>query len=286
MEDGSRRPSLPINLPPGSEQRRRSTVVRLSNGHVLEESTSAPTQQPPTKPLPALPLGPLHGISSSSPFMQLPQRDLRGRLEASVLPNNRETTNGNESESNTDYSPRLEPWAIDAPSPPNYDARESSPGFMESAAYQAVLDHEWGTAFNIPGNISPQSTMEDPFMKMVEQLDPVFNRNRYAWTFKKIPTVKRPRLSVTSTDGDSSMQDNEDSKTPEKDQPEVVTWNCQNVGQYGLWPGRISASDFSIPEILCSLTSSSSQWGAQKTICSLRNFRGRWKTSRTNLFDS
>ncbi|PVG00334.1 hypothetical protein CPB86DRAFT_701448 [Serendipita vermifera] len=219
-------------------------------GNVPEEHSRdlTPLAQLPPKPLPALPLDPLHGVSSSSPFMQLTQRDLRGRFEASVTPTNRDTSNANESDSNTDYSPRLEPWALDAPSPPNYgEGRDPSPGVMDSAAFQAVLDHEWGTAFHIPGNISPQSSiMEDPFMKMVEQLDPVFNRNRYAWTFKKIPTVKRPRPNETlrnaENDEDSSAQEKEGSKTPEKDQPEVITWSCQNVGQYGLWPGRTTAN--------------------------------------------
>lgn len=254
IDDGSRRPSLPINIPPGAE-RRRSTVARLAVGvdsmqmddvpeERLTESKSLPARLSP-KPLPALPLPPFRDIHATSPFLQPSRADLRSRFEPAV-------TAGEYDDMDRELSPKLTSDTSNAPSPSNpADMRESSPsgGVMDSAEFQAILDHEWGTAFHIPGNISPKSSIEDPFMKMVEQYDPVYNKNRYAWTFKKIPPVRRgsrpsnvPRVSSEPNHASESGSPNKgkDREKPREAEPEVVMWSCQNVGQYGVWPGRSS----------------------------------------------
>ena len=215
----------------------------------MQQTVSLPARLDP-KELPALPFSLTRNLKPDSPFLQLPQQDLRSRLEAAVYPNGDAAHHLDaEPMDDADGSPKLGSEAFNAPSPPtNVEvARESSPapgGVMESADFQAILDHEWGTAFHIPGNISPRSSIEDPFMKMIEQLDPVYNRNRYAWMFKKIQTVKKaarlvhaPRSLSEPPTGESVV---EEDKPLEKEQPEVVMWNCQNVGQYGMWPGRTS----------------------------------------------
>ncbi|KAG8758213.1 hypothetical protein FRC14_000518 [Serendipita sp. 396] len=259
MDDGSRRPSLPINIPPGTE-RRRSTVAKLAYGidgiHMddvpeerMQETSSLPARLEP-KPLPALPLS---HLSPQSPFLRLPQPDLRSRLENFALNNRNDFPPPISAPSSNRGSPKPGSGGSDAPSPPNSnagDGRESSPaaGGIDTSGFQAILDHEWGTAFHIPGNISPRSSIEDPFMKMIEQLDPVYNRNRYAWTFKKIPTMKKPiRALPPPTEGGTFDQKG---KGPEKEQPEVVMWNCQNVGQYGMWPGRATNGEHKRPSVL------------------------------------
>lgn len=264
MDDGSRRPSLPMILPPGSE-RRRSTVFRLANGldamqmddvpeDRVHETTSLPARLE-AKPLPTLPRAPFQDLSAQSPFRQLPTQNLRSRLEASAAAGGFDLNYIMDPETSNASSPKMDSEASGASPPPNQanDARESSPaaGYQDSAGYQAILDHEWGTAFHIPGNVSPRSSIiEDPFMKMVEQFDPVFNRNRYIWTFKKLPSAKKQHAHVTSasmstsepmsngTTEDSIMSPRESSRPSQKEHAEVITWNCQNVGQYGVWPGR------------------------------------------------
>lgn len=268
LDDGSRRPSLPINLPPGAD-RRRSTVTKASYGsdsmsiigvpeEPMQQTVSLPARLEP-KELPALPYSPIRNLKPDSPFLQLPQQDLRSRLEAAVYPYGDAAHHfDSEPKDDADGSPRLGSEALNAPSPENAEgARESSPaagGVMESADFQAILDHEWGTAFHIPGNISPRSSIEDPFMKMIEQLDPVYNRNRYAWTFKKIQTVKKPVRLVHAPRSlsDPPVGDNSapDDKPPEKEQPELIMWNCQNVGQYGMWPGRTTSGEHKRPSVL------------------------------------
>lgn len=266
MDDGSRRPSLPINFPPGAE-RRRSTIFRLANGmdnvHMddvpeerAHESTSLPSRLEP-KPLPALPLTPFHALHGQTQLLKVSRPELRSQLEASAAVGGYDLSYIMEPESDTG-SPKPASEASNAPSPQanGSDARESSPsgGVMESAGFQAILDHEWGTAFHIPANLSPRSSiMEDPFMKMVEQFDPVYNRNKYAWTFKKLPSPKKQANGATelrtvseppSSTPRPSAKGKEREREPEKEQPEVVMWNCQNVGQYGMWPGR--SSEYSI----------------------------------------
>ncbi|KAG8834483.1 hypothetical protein FRC17_008539 [Serendipita sp. 399] len=264
MDDGSRRPSLPTNLPPGVE-RRRSTVARLAYGidgiHMddvpeerMQETLSLPARLEP-KPLPALPLS---RLNPQSPHLHLPQPHLRSHLDPSTFNGRNDAPPQASAPNSNKGSPRLGSGGSDVPSSPPSNAgdlRESSPAAagIESAGFQAILDHEWGTAFHIPGNISPRSSIEDPFMRMIEQLDPVYNRNRYAWTFKRIPTIKKPTRSAPapppgpSTEGDALTQKG---KGLEKEQPEVVMWNCQNVGQYGMWPGRTTNGENKRPSVL------------------------------------
>lgn len=270
MDDGSRRPSLPINFPPGAD-RRRSTIFRLANGvdgmHMdnvpeerPQETMSLPSRLEP-KPLPALPLAPFHALQSQPQLLHVQRAELRSRLEASVAA----SATAAAAASGYDHSYSMEPEsdagspkpgsdASNAPSPQanGSDARESSPsgGVMESAGFQAILDHEWGTAFHIPANLSPRSSLaEDPFMKMVEQFDPVYNRNKYAWTFKKLPSLKKQanganeaRTGSEPPNGTPGPSAKGKEREAEKEQPEVVMWNCQNVGQYGMWPGRSTAN--------------------------------------------
>jgi hypothetical protein len=263
MADGSRRPSLPFNMPPGNE-RRRSTVFRLANGLESMQMDDVPEERPNEshslparlKPLPTLPRATFHDLPAPLPFQQLPPQDLRSRLEASAATGSFDLNYVAEPVPSIAGSPRMDSEASGASPPPNHasDARESSPagGYEDSAGYQAILDHEWGTAFHIPGNISPRSSIiEDPFIKMVGQLDPVFDRNRYIWTFKKLPSAKKlaqrtgasssrdePMSNDSSEDSTMALGDSE--KLSHKDHAEIVMWNCQNVGQYGVWPGRSS----------------------------------------------
>lgn len=268
MEDGSRRPSLPINIPPSTD-RRRSTVFKLAGGidslhmdDVPEEKANETMSLPArlgAKPLPKLPLAPFHDLPAPSPLSQLPPRkDLHSKLEASAAAEGYDLNYIMDPEPDNASSPKMDSEASGASPPPTNgsDVRETSPpgGYMDSAGYQAILDHEWGTAFHIPGNISPRSSiMEDPFMKMVEQFDPVYNRNRYAWTFKKVPEPKKQQPAPVAEASSSTSQpvtndasedsimvdrETEKGKGKEKEHTEVVVWNCQNVGQYGLWPGR------------------------------------------------
>jgi hypothetical protein len=219
---------------------------------VPEERGNEPTllSRLAPKPLPALPLPPFHALHARADFLPLPRPELRSQPEAS---GSYDLNYIMEPDSDAG-SPRMDSEASNAPSPQANaeDARESSPsgGVMESAGFQAILDHEWGTAFHIPASMSPRSSIiEDPFMKMIEQFDPVYNRNKYAWTFKKQPTQKKQlngtaesRTAPEPLDGapNPSVKGKEPERDPEKEQPEVVMWNCQNVGQYGMWPGRSS----------------------------------------------
>jgi hypothetical protein len=266
MADGSRRPSIPLNMPPGNE-RRRSTVFRLANGIESMQMDDVPEERPNEthslparlKPLPTLPPATFDDLPAPLPFQQLPPQGLRSRLEASAAADSFDVNYFPEPEDSFADSPRMDSEASGASPPPNHagdasDARESSPagGYEDSAGYQAILDHEWGTAFHIPGNLSPRSSIiEDPFMRMVDQQDPIFNRNRYIWTFKKLPSAKKLAEMSGASSGKSEPMSNDSSedttmasgdsvKAPQKDQAEIVMWNCQNVGQYGVWSGRSS----------------------------------------------
>jgi hypothetical protein len=211
------------------------------------EAKSLPARLSP-KPLPALPLPQFRDIYETAPFLQPQHVDTQSRFSPPGI------NGGHEYGSAMDHEvgSTLFSDASNAPSPSNTaNVRESSPGgIMDSAEFQAILDHEWGTAFHIPGNTSPiSSIIEDPFMRMVEQYDPVYNKNRYAWTFKKNPPVRRPSRPSNTPKGSSEPNHPDETGPSNKEkerekvgegEPAVIMWSCQNVGQYGVWPGRSS----------------------------------------------
>jgi len=255
IDDGSRRPSLPINVPPGeSRDGRRSSAFKVAHSvdtpmHIDEEDTTLNGTGPllvrlePNKPLPSLPNAPAFSSSSSrrrDPAPMRPSRGITNELAAVAA------TNGYDLSYIMDSTP-VTPVISNA-------NREQSPqpSHLDSAQFlqQAVLDLQ--TEDIAPWDVvRPSGDVDDAFARHVIENDVVYKTHYGAWTFKRNTNIvlKSSRSAHTSPlpQSEPSTSTAEGSNTKGKQvspepQPRQATeghlWECRTIGKYALSPGR------------------------------------------------
>src|SRR5258706_838823 len=253
IDDGSRRPSLPINIPPSeSRDGRRSSAFKVAHSvdtpmHIDEEDTtlngtgSLPVQLEPIKPLPSLPnSSALSSLSSrrrdAAPMH--PSRGITNELAAVAA------TSGYDLSYIMDYTPVNPVISI--------TNREHSPqpSHLDSAQFlqQAVLDLQDIAPWDV---VRPSGAIDDAFARHVIENDVVYKTHYGSWTFKRNPNVvlKSSRNARTSpppqAEPSSSIAEELNTKGKEKSpEPQIrqategQLWECRTIGKYALSPGK------------------------------------------------
>lgn len=271
IDDGSRRPSLPINIPPGEgRDGRRSSAFKVAHSvdtpmHIDEEDTtlngtgSLPVQLEPSKPLPSLPnSSALSALSSrrrdAAPMH--PSRGITNELAAVAA------TNGYDLSYIMDCTP-----AKPVTSSTNRE-HSPQPSHLDSAQFlqQAVLDLQDIAPWDV---VRPSGAIDDAFARHVLENDVVYKTHYGSWTFKRNTNVvlKSSRNARTSpppqSEPSSSTAEELNTKGKEKS-PEPQTrqategqlWECRTIGKYALSPGKtrkpvLSPLVFLILRVVC-----------------------------------
>lgn len=255
IDDGSRRPSLPINNPPGEgREGRRSSAFKATQSvdtpmHIDEEDTtmngvgSPPVRLEPNKPLPSLPTTTAFSPSSSRRRDIAPMRPSRGlTTELAAVA----ASNGYDLGYIMDSTPAT-------PVVSNTHREQSpQPSHLDSAQFlqQAVLDPQiediapWDV-------VRPSSFVDDAFARHVIENDVVYKTHHGAWTFKRYTNIilKASRNAgtspppesepSTSTDGRLNGKGKENSPEPQtRHATEGQLWECRTIGKYALSPGK------------------------------------------------
>jgi hypothetical protein len=255
IDDGSRRPSLPINIPPGeSRDGRRPSAFKFAHSvdtpmHIDQESTglngtgSLPIRLDSSNALASLP-GALALSSLSSRRRDAapmrPSRGITNELAAVAATSGYDLSYIMDSTLATPVAISSKATREQSPQPSHLD----SPQFQ-----QAVLDLQ--TEDIAPWDVVRHSSIvDDAFARHVVENDVVYKTHRGAWTFKRHADVilksssKNARTSPPpqfSTSSAEALNGKGKEKSPEpqsRHATEGQLWECRTIGKYALTPGK------------------------------------------------